>query len=125
MIKISRFANALGIWEVEMCDPMMELKPTMKDVKDFRNILLQNTKNKAGLFDKFAAFMWVLIEKQYPEECQAKNEHGENEVKLWIEVNLNSLLEEAMVAFKWTTKDELVKTREKGLEDLKKTMSSD
>jgi len=120
---MSRFSNALGVWDIEWCEPKLELKPRLSDVKLFRNIMLQNGKNKALLFDKFGDFMWQLINVQYPEDCQVKNEHGENEVKVWVELNINKLFEESMIAFRWTTKDDLDKSKAQAGEELKKMMS--
>ena len=121
----SRFAKAIGVWEIDLCKPKLELKPTMRDVKEFRNILIneKTRKNRALLFDNFGDFIFNLINAQYPTECQLKDENGDNEVRTWVELYLSPLLEEAMVAFKWATKEELEKTKKESVKELKKVMS--
>ncbi len=116
---MSRFGKALGVWEIDIEEVKLELKPTMADVKLFRNILVNedNTKNKQKLFEKFSDFMASLCKAQYPED-------PENEAREWIEVNLINLFNEAMIAFKWTTKEDLEQSKKESLADLKKQMSS-
>lgn len=116
---MSRFSKALGVWEIGLCDPALELKPTMQHVRKFRKILLedQNRKDKNLLYDKFSDFMFEMVKERYSEE-------NDDEMKTWIELHINPLFEEAMVAFKWTSKEELEKSKKEGIEDLKKKMSS-
>ena len=119
MIKISRFANALGVWDIDMSGVKIELKPKMKDVRLFRNILLndRNRKEKSILFDKFADFMFGMVREHYPED-------PETETREWIEVNLNKLFEEAMIAFRWSSREDMEKSKTESIEDLKKQMSN-
>lgn len=115
----SKFSKALGIWDLEMGGEKLELVPVMKDIRDFRNIMIddQNRKDKQKMFDKFADYMVALIRKAYPEE-------SEEHVKTWVELHLNPLLEETMVAFKWTSKEEMDKAKKEALGETKKLMSN-
>jgi hypothetical protein len=116
---MGKFSNAIGIWDFKIGNEELELKPTMGDVKLFRNILLNDTnrKEKMLLYDKFSDFMYGMIKKQYAEESDV-------EVREWVEININSLFEEATVAFKWTDKEQLNKSKKEVVDELKKSMSS-
>lgn len=117
---MGKFSNALGIWDVEIDGVKFELKPNLADVRKFRTILVDNgsNKHKSVLFDKFASFMIELIKKDESEE-------PEEEIKSFVEVHLNTLFEDAMVAFKWTSKEELEKSKKESMADLKKKISND
>lgn len=116
---MSRFANAIGIWELEIGNEKLELKPKMEDVVEFRDLLMNDNirSKKQLLYTKVGEFMFGLIKKHYPED-------DEEQMNEWIQINLNQILEEAMIAFKWTTRDDLIKGKKDNLQDLKKEMSS-
>ena len=116
---MGKFANAIGIWDLKIGLVELDLKPVMKDVKSFRNILVndQNRKEKHLLYDKFGDFMFNMINAQYPSEDAV-------ELREWIEINLNVLFEEAMIAFKWTNRADLDKAKVDSVSELKKSMSS-
>ena len=48
----------------------------------------------------------------------------EEEIRHFVELNVNRLFEDAMIAFRWTTKEEMEKSKREGLTELKKSMSS-
>lgn len=117
---MGRFANAIGIWELKVGPQEFELKPKMKDVRSFRKILTndENRKDKDKLFDKFAEFMFSMLNESFADE------DTEEDKKDWIEININPLLERTMVAFHWTTDEEIEKSKKESIQELKKEMSS-
>lgn len=118
---MNKYAGALGVWEIRI-DPErpIDLKPTMKDIRKFRNILTDSVsqKNKAILFDNFVTFMFDMI--RVNEELSPEYEP---DLKLWLELYCRPLFEEAMVAFKYATKKNLEEVNKESIEDLKKQMS--
>ena len=112
---MGKFSDALGVWELKLDNVEFELKPTMGDVRKFRAILLNdaNRKDKNTLYDKFADLIYSMIKIQYAEE-------PDDEIKMFIEVNVNSIFEDAMIRFKWTSKEELDKSKNEALGQLKK-----
>lgn len=118
-MKMSKFAEAIGVWELNIGGQELSLKPEMNDVRKFRKILLneKHRKDKDLLFDKFATFMKDMIKKHYPEEKP-------EDIDMFVEININPLFEEAMVAFRWTTREEMEKQKQMGLQELKKEISS-
>lgn len=117
VIEIGKFANAIGILEIKVGEKTEDIKPVMKDVRAFRDIVTSpdNKKNKKLMFDKFSDFMFELIERFNPDEDKV-------ELREYVEVNINPLLETVMIGFKWTTKEEL---KQSNAEALKKLMSDD
>ena len=120
---MGKFSESLGIWKVENVDGGLELRPKMKDVRSFRNLMMKNSKDKSLLFDSFINYMWELIERDYKEDAQLKNSDGDNELRLWLELNVNTLFEEAMIVYRWTTREDLVTSKKEQLSTLKKKMS--
>lgn len=118
--KMGKFSNALGIWDLKIGDINFELRPALNEVRKFRNLLMNEgtSKKKSALFDAFSTFMTEMIRKEYSDE-------PDEEIKVFVEVNINTLFEEAMIAFKWTTPEQLEKSKSESLEGLKKAMSND
>ena len=117
---MSKFSKSLGVWELPEIDGIkVELKPRMKDIRLFRSILVSddNRKNKDLLFNKFSDMMVSMIKEAEPVET-------EEEIRHFVELNVNRLFEDAMIAFRWTTKEEMEKSKREGLTELKKSMSS-
>jgi len=116
---MGKFSNALGIWDFTVSEEEYELKPTMDDVRTFRKLITNDDlrKNKSRLFDSFVDYMTELLSKGYPTE-------DKSEIKMFVELNVNQLFEEAMVAFRWTTREDLLESKKEALGKLKKSMSS-
>jgi hypothetical protein len=112
---MGKFSGALGVLEIKKDDYNFELKPVMGDVRRFRNIMMEgaSNKDKNRLYDKMADYIVNLIHKHY-------NEENIEEIKEFVELYLNPLFEEFMVSFKWTTREELEKSKKESLSDLKK-----
>jgi len=119
VVKIGKFSNAIGQWEVNEGGISFELVPTMGDVKRLRNIVLNDKirKDKPLMMDKFADFMHGLIVEKYPEE-------DKQEIREWVEVNCMNLMTSAMVAFKFTSEEDLEKSKRSAEEEIKKATSS-
>lgn len=117
---MGKFSNALGIWDLKIGDTSFELRPGLNEVRKFRNLLMTEgtAKKKTALFDAFSVFMTELIRKEYPDE-------SDEDIKVFVEVHVNTLFEEAMIAFKWTTPEQLEKSKNESLDGLKKAMSND
>jgi len=112
---LGKFGQALGVWDLKIGNIEVELKPTMGDVRKFRKLLTNNSdKSKRDeLFEKFSDFMVELIKRHYPDE-------KEEDIRVDVEVYLNPLFEDAMVTFRWTSAEELEKSKKEALGEIKK-----
>lgn len=119
-------AGALGLLEVrfekqgEGYKYNFDLKPELADVRQFRNILLspETRKDKRKLYDSICNFSYSLIKRCKPEET-------EENIRAFVDVYADPLLELFMIAFKWTTKEDKEKNRQMMMDELKKKMSED
>jgi len=117
---MSRYAEAIGIWELKVGGLDFDLKPQKGDNRRFRKILMDDSakKDKSLLFDRFEDFMVELICRDYP----CADEKEKEELKQFVEMNVNTLFEETMVTFRWSTKEQMEKAKKEALGDTKKLL---
>jgi len=113
-----KFGEGLGIWAVKVGGSNFELKPTMADVRDFRNLLMDFSNKKKELFNRFSEFMYGLIKKQHPDD-------PEERIREFIECNCINLFNEAMIKFRFTTREKLAEAEKEAMGDLKKLTGND
>src|SRR3990167_9427652 len=114
-----KFASALGVWGVKIGGIELELKPDMKDIRMFRKLMLNddNKKDKAGMMDRFCEYLSELIIRFNP------NDEKES-IKAYVELYAMELFNEALIAFKFTTKEDLEKAKDEATNDIKKLIES-
>ena len=120
---MSRYANSIGILELDIDGVKSDLKPTTDDVKEFREILF-NKKYKndtSALFSAIEEFVIKLIKRFYP--CADTQE--EDELKMHVALNTKAYFEELMVAFKFTTKEQIKEQEKEALSNLKNLIGND
>ena len=112
---MGKYGEALGIWHLEVGGADLDLKPVKGDNRKFRRILMNETykKDKAGMMEAFEDFMIEIIKRDNPND-------DPNDIAQYVEFNSQSLFEEVMVKFRWTTREELNKSKQETLKDLKK-----
>lgn len=98
------FGKGLGLWNIKVDGSNFDLKPTLGDVRAFRNILFNNTKNQVNLFNEFEKFMVRMISTEYQDQDKEKIEE-------FVALNTMTLFTEAQIAFKFTTREELEKSK--------------
>jgi len=111
--KMSKFANAIGIWDLKINGIDIELKPKTKHIKQLRDIIFNNIKDKSKLFSSFEDLMVDLIASHYPDEPRS-------DIIDVVALNIMSLFEEAMVQFKFSTKEDMLKAKQQSSSDIKK-----
>ena len=103
MIRISRYGESVGVLTLKVGGYEKELKPKVGDGREFLKMVARADKSKDVLFDQFAEYMYRLI-------CRVdkpNNPEEDDELKLYIDRNLMELLNEIMIAFKLTTREEI------------------
>ena len=112
---MSKYGQALGIWELRVGGGDIDLRPKMGDNRKFRRILMDDRykKDQALRFEAFEEFMFNMIKRDNPDD-------NDEEIKCYVEENCLQLFEEAMVKFKFTTQSELDRNRKEALGELKK-----
>lgn len=89
-----------------------ELIPKVGDGRKFMKLIAKAETDKDLLFDGFALFMVDMIARDYPPE----NDKERNELELFVDMNLMSLLNEVMIAFGLTTRGEVEKQKKEMLQ---------
>lgn len=106
-MKLGRYGNMLGKWHLKVGDFEGDLTPKQGDNLKLGRILSETKKRKdeGWMLEQFKQFMVDLISRDYP----PLNDEEKNELGLFVEFNLMTLINETLIAFKWTTKEELAK----------------
>lgn len=119
---MSRFGEALGIWEKEINGVTYKLEPTMEDILEFRKAISQATNMKTrqidlGILDQS---VMKLFEKFVLKAEPSLNLQERKELRDYIAIHLSAITDEMMVVLKQTTKENIEKAKEELLEEDKK-----
>ena len=117
---LDRYGEALGFWTLpieQKGDDPLKLKLQIGDGTKLRDIVMddRNKKDKPFLFNQFSAFMLDIIKRDYPQS-------EEKRIKGYIEMNQILLFDEAQIAFRYTTREDMEKTKRDTIKDLKKSL---
>jgi len=109
-----RFGEALGIWHVTIGGADLELKPPLGYGRKFRNIVMKEEykKDKVALMSAFEDWMVEVISYSYPNDKESSIEY--------VDQYCQELFEEALVRLRFTTKEQLERSKKEGLGDIKK-----
>ena len=117
---MSKYGQAVGKFELNVGGFDKELTPKVGDGRNFIKIISKAEDNKELMFDGFATFVTDLIARDYPPE----NDTEKEELALFVDRNLLTLLNEVMIAFGMTTRAELEKQKKDLLQVGKKIVKS-
>ena len=121
---MSKYANALGIMDVEVGGIPLEFKPTFKHKRQFRKIILDKklSEDRNAMFDQFSNYVLEMIREFDPQEFDAD---GEDSVRDFVETYIMDLFKEFMIAYKYTTRQKWEEQESKSVEQLKKQLAGD
>jgi hypothetical protein len=108
---MSKYGESLGIWELKIGGADLKIIPTADDLLNFRNMMMDNTtkgdtKKRLELFEKF---IFNIIKRDVP----PVDEKEENELMMYVRLNINDLFDETMIAFKWLKREDLEEQKNK------------
>ena len=108
-MKLGKYGESIGIWSLKVGDKIFELHPKKGDNYRLRNLLVESKKtgDEISFLDRFDDFVKGMIERDYP----PANDSEKDELDLFIDYNENNLLNETLIAFRWTTKEEVEKMK--------------
>lgn len=114
-----KFGESIGIMHITTGGADLDLHPKMQDNRAFRRIMLdkENKENKAQMFEKFEDFMIELIKRDYPQDNTER-------IAEYVNLNCMALFEEVLVAFRWTTREELEKSKKESTQEIKKLIEA-
>ena len=117
---MSKYGESVGKFELNVGGFDKELNPKVGDGRNFIKIVSKAEEDKDAMFDGFANFISDMIARDYPPE----NDIEKEELALFVDMNLLNLLNEVMVAFGMTTREELEKQKKDLLQVGKKIVKS-
>ncbi len=109
----NRYGESVGKWELKIGGFNKELTPVKGDARRFNKLM--NESEEFGtdwLFDNFGVFIKDIIKRDYP----PNNKQEEGELDEYVEYNLQNLILETQVRFRWTTYAEIEKTKKEELQ---------
>jgi len=101
----SKYKEAVGIWKHTIGNITHELVPEEEDNYKFLEAKDEAQKKENGtiMHKGVAKLYFNMVIRAYP----ALDEEERTDLKNWIGVNVNQITEDFLVAFKWTTKENL------------------
>lgn len=110
---MSRFAQAIGIWEITLEGFAFKLKPKVGDNYELTGIMTKAKQhlNRSDLFKEIGAFFKKLVLRDYTD----LTEEEKAELDFNIEYNIAFIMKELLIAFKWTTREKYDEIEKKEL----------
>lgn len=118
-MKLSRFGEGLGLWELKIEEIEYKLKPTMDDVLELRKAMAQASNRRTGVINLevldnavFSIFERLVIKAEPNLSLEEKKQ-----LKEYIVINLGSITDEMLIALKQTSKEAMDKAKAEMLEE--------
>lgn len=110
---MGKYGEALGIWELRIGGGKFDLKPKLGDNRKLMNLMSESKKKKdeGWMMAQMGEFVKELITRDYPPLDDTEKE----ELDMYIEFNITQLIEELMIAFRWTTREKLKEVTSEGI----------
>lgn len=118
---MGKFAQAIGILELNIGSVKVDITPKMGDNRKVASIVTgyQKHKDQARMLKELGDFVYELVLR----EDSSLIDEDKEDLKLAIEMNQMQIMEDVMVAFKWTTREELNRAK-KSQGDVLKNLTS-
>jgi hypothetical protein len=113
-----KYGNMLGIWNLKVGGANLDLKPRKGDNYKLMKIVNSTKGNEENFFIQMGELIKRMIERDYPPQDPNESE----ELDLFVEFNIAELVQETMIAFKWTTREKMNSIQTKQEEELKKKL---
>lgn len=113
---MGKYAQAIGYWTVTLNDVEFKLKPKMGDNEKLAKVMNAYQKNK-DLSSLLKAINGLFFEMVIRQDVHSDEEA--EELKTLIELHQMPLLEEMLIAFKFTKREDLEKARREQGDSLK------
>lgn len=115
---MGKYAESVGIWEHKLGDITHNITPEEQDNLEFVKIKRQaeKTKNESVLIEGISELYYNMVLRS----DGSLTDDDKGELKTWISVNINQITEDLMIAYKWTTPEQLDKLKDKAVEVQKK-----
>ena|SRR3990167_6033787 len=114
---MGKYGEALGLWELRVGGFDNNLKPVKGDNLKLTRLMGEAKKrnDEAWMMEQLGSFVKDLIVRDHP----PLNDVEKNELEMYVEFNIVELMKELLIAFRWSTKEQMDKI---GEDQIKKGM---
>jgi hypothetical protein len=112
--KMSKYKESIGVWVHELDGIKHELVPKKSDNIEFLRLkeLAQKQNSQEVLFEGIQKLYFDMVMRSEP----AMTPKDQDELKDWIGVNIPLIINDMMIAFRWTTKEKLEALEKQAIE---------
>lgn len=118
---MGKYGEALGIIEIPIKSVVFKIKPTKGDNLRLADIRKTGVKNPDKMDREFVAWFVSIVAR---EEGFEKGSVDYEELELFVEFNLELIMEQVYIKFGWTTEEKLRQAEEKALDAFQKRLSA-
>ncbi len=107
---MGKYAASIGIWEHEIDGVVNKIKPEEQDNLKFVEIKkkAEKAKDELILTNEVGQLYFDMVIRS----DKSLSEEDKKELKTWISININKIVTDFMIQFKWTTQEKLDKIEE-------------
>ena len=102
---MSKYGQAIGFWNLTIGGANFQLKPRKGDNLKLMDLINKSKSNNDEFFKQMIEFIKGVISRDYKPETPAEQE----ELDMYVEFNIVPLVQETMIAFRWTTREAMDK----------------
>mgnify|MGYP001576053608 CR=1 FL=1 len=116
-MEMSKYGEAIGLWELRVGGFTKDLKPQKGDNLKLMRLMTESKKrnDESWMMEQIGSFVKELIAR----DCPPLNDAERQELDMYVEYNILQLMQELLIAFRWSTKEQMEKLAG---EDVKKAM---
>lgn len=103
--KISKYGQSIGFWNLKVGGADFQLKPKKGDNLKLMDLINKSKNNNDEFFKNMMEFIKGIISRDYKPETPNEIE----ELDMYVEFNIIPLVQETMIAFRWTTREAMDK----------------
>lgn len=100
-IENSKLDTAIGIWKIPFVN--IEIEYTVKDLRKLKRIFFKKREDRSTLYDDMADYITEELVPKHTEDYSRVNLITE------IELNIMKIVENVMLTFRFTTKEDMAK----------------
>ena len=117
-IEMGKYAESVGIWEHKLEGITHRIKPEEQDNLEFVRVKKEAEKaSDEGILLKGVSELYIGMVLR---SDKTLTEIDKQELRIWVSLNINQITEDLMVAYKWTTPEQLQAIKKRMLEGSQK-----
>ena|SRR3990167_1688366 len=108
------YEKSVGFWEHKIGDITHRITPEEQDNIDF--VRVRRKAEKEGEEALFQGVIDIYV-KMVVRESPTMEPKKQKQLRNWVGLNIKQIIHDMMIAYKWTTEEELTKIQEKAIKE--------